>query len=238
MAGKNKKSNHKWESDTYNIPTYSVTDASRYLNIPLPTLRTWLNGRKYQTKEGTKEFLPIIQRPDSQTSQLSFTNLVEAHILRVIRTIHNISLDKVRTALDYISDKFGTLHPLATKEFSTDGVDLFIEQVEHLVNVSRSGQLAMKKVLTDLLTRVEWDEHNFATKLYPQINSNHDDKILTIDPHISFGKPTITGTGVPTKVIAQLYDAGDSMEDIAEDYDCTVIQIEKAILFESQLQAA
>lgn len=238
MAGKNQKSIHKWESDIYNIPTYSVTDASRYLNIPLPTLRAWLNGRKYQTKEGTKEFLSIIQRPDSQSSQLSFTNLVEAHILRVIRTIHNISLDKVRIALDYISDKFGTLHPLATKKFSTDGVDLFIEQVEHLVNVSRSGQLAMKKVLTDLLTQVEWDEDNFATKLYPQINSNHDDKILTIDPHISFGKPTITGTGIPTKVIAQLYDAGDSIEEIANDYDCTLVQIEKAILFESQLRVA
>ena len=238
MRERNWETDNKWELDIYNIPTYSVTDASRYLNIPLPTLRTWLNGRKYPTKSGNKEFLPIIQRPDSQTPQLSFTNLVEAHILRVIRSLHNIPLDKVRTALDYISDKFKTNHPLATKQFSTDGVDLFIEQVEHLINVSRSGQLAMKKLLTDLLTRVEWNNHNLATRLYPQMMGSNDDKIFTIDPHISFGKPTITGTGVPTKVIAQLYDAGDSMEDIADDYDCTIIQIEKAILFESQLQAA
>lgn len=86
MAGKKKQSNHQWDLDIYNIPTYSVTDASRYLNITLPTLSTWLNGRKYHTTEGIKEFLPIIQRPDSETPQLSFTNLVEAHILRVIRT--------------------------------------------------------------------------------------------------------------------------------------------------------
>lgn len=227
-----------WGADIYNIPTYSVTDASRYLNIPLATLNTWLNGRKYQTKSGEKEFTPLIQRPDTQIPQLSFTNLIEAHILRVFRTIHHVSLDKVRRALDYISNKFNTNHPLVTKQFSTDGVDLFIEQVEHLINVSRSGQLAMKKVLTDLLTRIEWDNHNLATRLYPFINSINEEKTLTIDPHISFGKPTITGTGVPTKIIAELYDAGDSIEDIADDYDCTLIQIEKAILFESQLRAA
>lgn len=227
-----------WEADIYNIPTYSVTDASRYLKIPLPTLKTWLNGRKYPTKKGEKEFIPLIQRPDSKIPQLSFTNLVEAHILRVIRTMHNVSLDKVRTALDYISNKFNTNHPLVTKQFSTDGVDLFIEQFELLINVSRSGQLAMKKVLTDSLSRIEWNNHNLARVLYPFINSINDDKVFTIDPHISFGKPTITGTGIPTEIIAELYDAGDSIEDIAANYDCTVLQIEKAILFESELRAA
>lgn len=222
----------------YHIPNYSIKDASRYLNIPYVTLKTWLNGRKYPTKSGDKEFLPIIERPNPENSQLSFTNIIEAHMLRVIRTIHNIPLDKVRLALDYISNQFDTKHPLAIKQFSTDGVDLFIEELEHLINVSRSGKLTMKKVFTNLLTRVEWDNHNFATRLYPEINNINDNKILTIDPYVSFGKPTITGTGVPTKIIVELYDAGDSLEDIAEDYDCQINQIEEAIRFESQLQAA
>lgn len=238
MVETNWQSKNKWEWDVYNIPTYSVTDASRYLNIPLPTLSTWLNGRKYETKEGKQEFLPIIQRPSADNSQLSFTNLIEAHILRIIRTIHNISLDKVRITLDYISHRFNTNHPLATKQFSTDGVDLFLDEVGQLVNVSRCGQLAMKEILQQLLTRVEWDENNLATRLYPEFEHINDDKLLIIDPHICFGKPTIKGTGVPTKAIAQLYNAGDSMEDIAEDYDCQVIEIKQAILFESYRKAA
>ncbi|MGV2388274.1 MAG UNVERIFIED_CONTAM: DUF433 domain-containing protein [Microcystis novacekii LVE1205-3] len=36
-----------------------------------------------------------------------------------------------------------------------------------------------------------------------------------IDPNISFGKPVITGTGIPTKIVTELYDVGDSIEDIA-----------------------
>ena len=233
----------KWEQQIYNLPTYSLTDAARYLHIPLPTLRTWVKGRSYPTKTGPKTFHPLIERPDSQYPQLSFTNLVEAHVLRVIRKGHKIPLDKVRLALDYIGKQFNTEHPLVLKKFSTDGVDLFIEQVEHLVNASRSGQLAMKQVLNNLLTRIEWDEQDIAARLFPLIEiygsefierdgKETDNKILTIDPNISFGKPTITGTGVPTQIVTELYDAGDSIEDIATDYNCTPFQIETAILFE------
>jgi uncharacterized protein (DUF433 family) len=225
----------------YHVPTYTIADTARYLHIPLPTLRTWVKGRDYPTKTGQKNFSPLIQRPNPNISQLSFTNLVEAHVLRVIRTVHNIPLDKVRLALNYISEQFKTDHPLVKKQFSTDGVDLFIEQFEQLINASRSGQLAMKQVLNHLLTRIEWDEQDIATRLFPTIEINGEnftDKVLIIDPSISFGKPTIEGTGIPTRIITELYDAGDSIEDIANDYNCEPWQIEKAILFESNLQAA
>lgn len=225
----------------YHIPIYSIVDAARYLNIPVSTLRTWIKGRSYPTKTGHKDFRPLIQRPDPDYSQLSFTNLIEAHVLRVIRTVHNIPLDKVRLALDYISEQFKTEHPLVLKKFSSDGVDLFIEQVEHLINASRSGQLVMKQVLNHLLTRIEWDEENIAARLFPFIEAYGEDspeKIITIDPNISFGKPTISKTGVPTKIVTELYDAGDSLEEIASDYNCTLLQIKTAILFESKLRAA
>lgn len=230
-----------WEHQVYNLPIYSVADVAGYLHIPLPTLRTWLVGRTYPAKSGQRELAPLIQRPDPDYPQLSFTNLVEAHVLRVIRTVHRIPLDKVRLALDYISEQLKTPHPLVQKQFKTDGADLFIEQVDHLINVSRSGQLAIREVLKHLLTRVEWNEDDIAARLYPFLAAMTEDetaKILSIDPKISFGKPVITGTGVPTKIVTELYDAGDSIPEIAEDYGCSIAQIEKAILFESNLRAA
>jgi hypothetical protein len=61
------------------------------------------------TKKGQKEFLPL----HSDGLIRIFRNFplltsVEAHVLRVIRTVHNIPLDKVRLALDYISEQFST----------------------------------------------------------------------------------------------------------------------------------
>ncbi|WP_228116447.1 DUF433 domain-containing protein [Limnospira indica] len=39
-------------------------------------------------------------------------------------------------------------------------------------------------------------------------------------------------------MLTQLFDAGDSIEDIADDYNCQPWQIQQAILFESNSQAA
>ena len=224
-----------------NIPIYPVVNAARYLRIPSGTLQAWLRGRTYTTKNGQQFSQSLIQRPSTEFSQLSFTNLVEAHVLRVIRQEHNIRLDRVRIALDYISKEFGTPHPLARVEFQTDGIDLFVNTIEHLVNVSRAGQLAMKDVLKHLLTRIEWDERGIATSLFPIIHSPKGEdigKLLHIDPRISFGRPTIAGTGIPTDVIADLYNAGDEIEAIADDYSCTAPQVYAAIWFETSYSAA
>jgi uncharacterized protein (DUF433 family) len=229
------------DTNIQNTPLYPVINAARYLRIPLGTMQSWLRGRNYTTKNGQQFSQPLIQRPREDFSQLSFTNLVEAHVLRVIRQDHNIRLDKVRAALDYISTEFNTHHPLAQLQFQTDGVDLFVDRMEHLVNVSRAGQLAMKDVLKHLLTRIEWDEHGLATRLFPIIHSPKGEEIgnlLYIDPRISFGRPTIAGTGIPTDVIADLYNAGDEIEAIADDYSCTQSQVYAAICFETAYSAA
>jgi uncharacterized protein (DUF433 family) len=231
----------KWDNSIYNTPAYSVTDAARYLRIPVVTLRSWLKGRSYVTKNGQQAFEPLIQRPDPGLPQLSFTNLVEAHVLRIIRETHQVKLDKVRKALDYMSQQFDTAHPLVMKRFQTDGVDLFVDEMDRLVNVSRSGQLAMRETLKHLLTRVEWNVEGIANRFFPVIElvpEPGNDKIIFLDPSIRFGKPIIAGKGVPTAAIASVYEAGDDISDIAEEFNCTSEQVKAAIRFESLLLAA
>ncbi len=209
-------------------------------------MRSWVNGRAHRTKDGRQHFEPLIKRPTA-APELSFTNLIEAHILRVLRETHQVRLDKVRSALDYLSQQLGTEHPLIQSDFQTNGLDLFINSMDRLVNVSRAGQLALRDVLFALLVgkaslpenRVEWDERGFATRLFPFISSaGIRSKILSIDLRVAFGRPTIVGTGVPTASIVQLYEAGEDIEDIADEFDCTSTQISAAIKFESLSWAA
>ena len=231
----------KWDDGIYNTPAYPVTDAARYLRIPLVTLRYWMKGRSYGPKNGQQAFEPLIQRPNPESSQLSFTNLVEAHVLRIVRETHQVKLDKVRKALNYMSQQFGTSHPLVTKKFRTDGVDLFVDEMERLVNVSRSGQLAMRDTLKNLLTRVEWNAEGIANRFFPVIEwvpEPGNDKIIFLDPSIRFGKPVIAEKGVPTAALVSLIDAGDEIEDVAYEFDCTPEQVRAAIRFESLLLAA
>lgn len=234
----------KWDDDIYNTPAYAVTDAARYLRIPVGTLRSWLHGRYYPVKEGQQYFQPLIQRPDPNLPQISFTNLVEAHVLRSIRKLHNVRLDKVRSALDYLDQRFGMPHPLARVEFQTDGVNLFVESVGRLVSVSQHGQLAMKEVLKHLLTRVEWNDQGIATRLFPSASSapldepRDEPRSVSIDPRISFGRPVIVGTRIPTRAIAERYEAGESPESIADDFGCKLSQVHAAIRFELSLSHA
>ncbi|MGB7414350.1 MAG: DUF433 domain-containing protein [Thermosynechococcaceae cyanobacterium] len=228
-----------WNTDIYNVPTYSVSDAARYLRVPLVTLRTWIQGRTYTTKQGKQHFDPLIQRPNPELSQLSFANLIEAHVLRVIREVHGVRLDKVRTALDYLGNNLQQEHPFIQKTFKTDGISLFIDSMDKLVDVGRSGQLAMRETIVHLLDRVEWDENGIASRLFPFIQPEGDaSKLLYLDPRVSFGRPVIAGKGVPTIAIANLYEAGESITDIADEYDCTPKQVKAAIRFETLSRAA
>lgn len=239
--------------DPRHIPAYSIFEAARYLVVPVGTLRSWLLGRHYQVRGIKKFFKPLIDLPNPEIRQLSFTNLVEAHVLRVIRLEHRISLQKVRMALDYLEREAKMPHPLVRAEFQTDGVDLFLdtmfqtdesEQVPDstrvLINASQSGQMAIRQALKNYLQRIERDEAGLAARLFPFTRPEEkedDPRIVMIDPRISFGRPVLVGTGIPTLILAERYKAGDSIEDLARDYDCDHLLIQEAIRCELQLAA-
>ncbi len=214
------------------VPAYVVAEAAHYLQIPAATLRSWVRGRSYPLKPNRSGFFqPVIQLPDDEQNLLSFTNLVEAHILDAIRREHGVQLQKVRDAVHYMQERMNVEHPLAYQAMATDGVDLFVQRYAQLINVSRDGQLAMSTILNAYLRRVEWDEAGFAIRLYPFTRKRELDepKVVVIDPEISFGKPILVGTGIPTSTVAERYKAGESVDDLAEDYELKRVQIEEAI---------
>lgn len=225
--------------DPRNIPTYSIGDAARYLRIPSGTIRSWTVGRKYPVVEGSKTFHPLILVKKTKPLLLSFTNLVEVHVLRAIRNQHKIDLDKVRKTLDYLDEQFKTPHPLAREQFRTDGVDLFIERYGSLINASQQGQTQLKESLYDHLERIEPDDNGLAIKLYPFTRSHekNNPRLVVIDSRIAFGRLVIAETGIATSILVERYHAGDSIATLADDYNCDHTTIEEAIRCELPLTA-
>lgn len=225
--------------DPRDIPTYSASDASRYLGIPVATIRSWVYGRPYQTKSGKQYFSPLIKLPNSKLKQLSFTNLVEAHVLRSIRSVHGVTLEKVRKALDFLETKLSYKTPLVRAEFKTDGVDLFVDHLGYLIAASNNQKLVLHQSLVNHLDRIEVDESKLAYKLFPfgsplidlESESNFP-KSVVIDPRISFGRLVLVGTGIPTSILAERYKLGESIADLSEDYSCNSSLIEEAIRWE------
>src|SRR5260370_14087843 len=119
------------------LPGYSIAEAAHYLRMPPATLRSWVLGRYYPTATGRQFFRPVLELPDRDRPQLSFLNLVEAHVLDAIRRDHEVALKQVRAALTFVAKHFPSRHPLADQDFQTDGVHLFIERYGALINASR-----------------------------------------------------------------------------------------------------
>lgn len=228
------------KNNVLELPAYTIREAAHYLTVPLATMRSWSAGRPYPTKVGRRFFRPVLELPERKPPVLSFTNLVEAHVLDAIRRKHQIPLDKIRIAIKYLRDEFGSEHPLADYRLETDGLDLFVQEYGRLINITRSGQMAIREFLEGYLKRIERNSVGAAIRLYPFTRKREMDepRFVVIDPSISFGRPVLAGTGVPTGAIAERYKAGESVPQLATDYGRSSEEIEEAIRCELQLEAA
>ncbi len=226
--------------DFRQLPCYSVEEAAHYLNIPSATVRYWAKGRY--------NWLPLIKIPEASPTSLSFLNLVELHLLASIRRTHQVSMPKVRIAIDYLRENsrcdVDGQHPLLSAQLQTDGLNLFVERYGALVNISQDGQLAIRRVLEAALQRIERDLSGIPAKLYPFTRSSVGDasgttvpRMIVMDPALSAGRPVIAGTGLATEIIAERYKAGDPVSDLATDYDRKEAEIEEAIRCELQAAA-
>jgi uncharacterized protein (DUF433 family) len=222
------------EQDPREMPAYGISEVAPYLQIPPSTLRSWVKGRYYPTEAGPKFFEPLVALPERTTGGppvLSFMNAVEAHVLDALRREPRIALHQVREALTDVEQLFPSKHPLADQKFETDGIDLFVDKYGQLINLTQQGQLAMRTVLRDYLSRIERDTTGVPIKLYlfTRTRSADEPKVIAMDPYVSFGRPVLEGTGITTTIIAEWYKAGESIEELARDYECPPPAIQEAI---------
>ncbi len=82
--------------DVRGMPTYTVGEAAHYLRIPPATLKSWVKGRDYNVAVGRRRFKRVIELPDPDQPLMSFFNLAEAHVLRALRSNHQIQLQHIR----------------------------------------------------------------------------------------------------------------------------------------------
>lgn len=208
--------------DIRDAPAYGVSEAARFIRIPRATLAYWTRGQR-----------PLID-PPKPGGPLSFNNLVEAHVLRALRSVHGAGMASVRSALAYAEEQLDISRLLLHDELLTSGGDLFLQELDHLINLSRSGQLALRTLLKDYLNRVERDDQRLPYRLYPVLpHQSAHSRAISINPRVSFGRPVLARSGVSTRALVDRIDAGEDIAAIARDYDLEESQIHDAVLYET-----
>ena len=59
-----------------------------------------------------------------------------------------------------------------------------------------------------------------------------------MDPSVAYGRPVIKGTRISTVMIFDRYSGGESLADIAADYDLKISLVEEALRCEIERRAA
>lgn len=227
------------QRDIRNVPAYTAVEAASYLHLPPSTVRSWAFGRTYSVRSEKKKFAPIIQVADKKFRLLSFKNLVELHVISALRRKHKVKLEDIRKAVVFVKKELNSKHPLLEPKLAIDdNKNLLVEILERIFNISKEHQLEMKQVIFKYMQRVERDTNGVPVKLFPVHPGAVNERAVEINPQIKFGRPCLIDKGIPVDIINDRFVAGETIRDIAEDYDIGVDEVEAAIRFTSGPLAA
>ena len=163
---------------------------------------------------------------------LNYLELVEVAFVAFFRSL-GFSMKKIRAARDYTAENFTAKYPLAEHRFKTEGMYILMEynrfdpdpRFEQIIVADRGGQLAWSDVLGDKFADFEY-EYELALRWHPV----GLESLVVIDPRVSFGTPIVHG--LPTWVVKGRWKAGESMDEISEDFGIPKEAIRDALAFE------
>ena len=203
-------------------PRYSVIEAASDLGISPSTLYSWI------LPKGNKAAL--IQLADTENTLLSFYNLVEVYVLLSTRR-RGLPMSKVRTAVEYMNEKIGGKHPLATYRFATSGKGMFVRHLEgKTVDASRYGQPAIGDMLDKYLKGIKRGHGDkMPIEIRPLKAKTLKQSPVVINPYISSGSPIIKGTGIIASTLWKRAKGGEALDDLASDYDLKLSEVQKVI---------
>jgi uncharacterized protein (DUF433 family) len=207
-----------------------MAEAARYLSIPAPTIRAWFLGLDYP-----RQYLkPVIRKAVPDDRRLSFSNLVEAHVLRALRTNHGISMADVRKAIGDVQDSLGIDRLLISPKLKAPAGRMFLDLYSELIELPMSGQTVIRSVFEHHLKAVVHDPEGAPIKLYPWMPDplGKARTTIMIDPEVSFGTPVTAYRGISTAVLTDMVDAGVGLEDLATEYGLSSEEVGDAIRFE------
>jgi uncharacterized protein (DUF433 family) len=211
------------------LPAYSVADAARYSGAHSQTVAYWFYGGGYRGPA-----LPWKERG----KPLSYLQLVEVAFVATFRAL-GVSLQRIRKAREYVAQVFASEFPFAEFRLQTEGVHVLMDlrevgrdaDVGRLVVADESGQMAWRNLVGERFAQFDYEE-GLALTWHPA--GRHS--VVVIDPRVSFGAPTVRG--IPTWAISGRWKAGETFEEIADDFRLDTQAIQDALAFEGLKAAA
>lgn len=164
---------------------------------------------------------------------MSYLQLIEVAVVSSFRKA-GLRLKKIQSAREYLSKQLEAEFPFAAYRFKTDGKELWMDyaQIEAsagdktLLAASRGGQLAW----TDIIGRLHEFDYESDRGSAIRWHVAGRDRNIIIDPRIQFGAPSVEG--VATWAFKGRWEAGEELDDIADDFGVSNSDVLAALRFE------
>ncbi len=212
---------------------YTLPDAARLLGLPAGKLRSWVSGIAVDASRHLPAG-PFATRSNGRDRHVDFYTLIELFTVAELRKA-GLSMRTLRENRVELSERFSTPYPFALKGLLTDGHRLIKELGEQaLLELGTGGQSAFEAVLVPFCRQLDFDTASqLAARFFPMGR----EVPIVVSPKHAFGRPVVSGTNVTTEAIANLVRGGESMDDIAHEYELPIEQIDAAWRFENSLAA-
>ncbi len=231
--------------DLVGVGLYSVGEAARLLKTDRRKLRNWAEGYTFEYRGEEHSSEPIFRRDlaNAAAHLLTFADLIELLFISRFRS-EGVSMPVIRAAAERAAELYETNHPFAARSFETDGKVIFVilesgspalakADLDELVEEMHRRQLVFPDMVRPYFRNIEYDLEE-AIRYWPLGR----DASIVLDPSRAFGKPIDSETGVPTHVLYQAVEAGDTMEDVAHWYDVSKEAVRQAVAYEESLAGA
>lgn len=213
--------------ERFDVPLYSVTEAARYLDVPVSTFRSWVHGyERHPEGKQTVTGRPIVTTlPRDAGVSVPFIGLAEAHALAAIRGA-GVPLQRIRPALDLLRQELGIEHVLASRSLYTDGAEVLYDFAERAGDtpqarsardlvVVRHGQRVFNDVVDSYLRRVEFAGDGWAERIHLRKYGSAD---VVVDPRRSFGIPIFARGAVRVETVIAAFKAGTDLDALTVEY--------------------
>lgn len=216
-------------------PVYGVAEAAGLLGLRSDRTRAWLDG---YNRAGVF-YVPVIRPEPTGDDIVTWGEFVELGYLREYRR-KGVPLQRLRPVIEELRREFSTPYPLATARPYILGRELVLEVQERndlpapIAIVVRSGQqLMLTEDANRFFKKVEFDppERGDVRRIHPAGRASP----VVIDPLVRFGRPSVGG--VSTERLWELFDAGETIDEIVVGYDLPDADVRAAIAYEEQLRS-
>jgi len=213
-------------------PVYGIAEAAGLLGLRADRARAWIDGYE---REGAF-YSPVIRVEPTGEDVVTWGEFVELGYLREYRR-KGVPLQRLRPVIDGLRREFATPYPLATAKPYIFGRELVLELQEKndipraIAIVIRSGQQVMlAEDANRFIKKVEFDppDQGDVKRIHPAGLASP----VVIDPLVRFGRPSVEG--VATERLWELFDAGETIDQIADGYDVASDVVRAAIAYEEQ----